>query len=252
MAELNDIVEFLDGYLAIADIADTSWNGLQVEGHPEVGRVLLAVDAGLETFERARAEGADMVIVHHGMFWRGADPSLKGPVRERAGLLLESGISLYACHLPLDRHPEVGNNALLLKMLGARIEGEFYMHEGRNVGWVGRAEPPLPLGRIVETLEAELGARCTVLPFGTDPVRTIAACSGGGGYQGFNEALSLGVDLYLTGDTAEVYHSAKDGRMNVIFAGHHATEIVGVRALAGPLAERFGVEAVFADLPTGL
>lgn len=252
MVKLREIVEFLDDYLKINEIKDDSWNGLQVEGKDEVKKIVFAVDAGMNTFKKAVEEKADLVVVHHGHFWKEANPSVTNWGKERIDLLRKNDISLYACHLPLDRHGEVGNNAQLLKLISAEIKEEFYQHEGKNVGWTGEFKQAVSIKDVEKKLNSELKTKCTILPFGKKEIKTIAVCSGGGGYQAFFEALNKRVDLYLTGDSIEAYHSAKDAKLNVIFAGHHATETMGVKALSRVIKEKFGVETVFMDLPTGL
>lgn len=252
MAKLYRIVAFLDKYLATDEVNDDSWNGLQVEGKPDVLKIVFAVDAGVETFERALEAGADLIIVHHGHFWQKADPSYSSWRKTRLDLLIKNGISLYASHLPLDRHPEVGNNAQLLKVLGAKKKEEAFEHHGKNVGWVGEFSTPQSMDAITKKLERQLGARCVVLPFGKKKVKTLAVLTGGGDYTTFFEALGMGVDLYITGDPSEIYHVAKDAGFNVVFAGHHATETLGVKALAEVLKKKFKVETAFIDIPTGL
>ncbi|HIE44034.1 MAG TPA: Nif3-like dinuclear metal center hexameric protein, partial [Candidatus Omnitrophica bacterium] len=125
MAKLKRIVKFLDEYLNIDEIEDNSWNGLQIEGNPVVEKALFAVDAGMETFTTAVGENADLIVVHHGHFWKNLNPSVTEWAKERIEILYEHKISLYACHLPLDKHREIGNNAQLLRLLGARIKEEF-------------------------------------------------------------------------------------------------------------------------------
>lgn len=252
MAELKKITEFLDNYLKIGDIRDDCWNGLQIEGAPIVKKVALAVDAGIDTFKKAMEEKAEMVIVHHGHFWRSENPSFSEWSKKRIELLFRNDISLYAAHLPLDRHRVVGNNVQLLKLLGAKINGEFSLEHGKNVGWTGELKKPLTMKEIEKILTAELKAKCIALPFGKEKVKTIAVCSGGGNYDDFFEALNKGVDLYLSGDAVEIYLTAKDAKFNTIFVGHHATETVGLRALAKVIGEKFGVRTVFIDIPTGL
>jgi len=252
MPRLSKIVAFLNNYLNIDDIKDTCWNGLQFEGKSEVKRIVFAVDASVETFEKAIEENADLIIVHHGHFWTTQNPSIIGWGKERIQLLFRNQTSLYACHLPLDRHRIVGNNAQLLKLLGAKIKRGFLLHEGKNVGWIGETKRAIQLGKIGEKLDSDLNTNCIVLPFGKKKIKTIAVCSGGGGYGGFYEALNSGVDLYITGDAIEVYYSAKDSKINVIFAGHHATETIGLKALAEVVKRKFKIENIFIDLPTGL
>ena len=252
MPMLMKITEFLDEYLKIQDIEDTCWNGLQFEGSPEVKKVAFAVDAGVESFETAARANADLLIVHHGHFWTNHDPSIRGWTKDRIDCLYKNEISLYACHLPLDRHRKVGNNAELIRLLGGEIRDEFLMHKGKNIGWTGELKRAASIKHITDKLDSELKTKCTVLPFGKEKIKTMAVCSGGGGYGGFYDALRAGVDLFLTGDAVEIYYTAKDAGMNVIFAGHHATETLGLIALSKVLEKRFKLETVFIDLPTGL
>ena len=252
MAKLKDIVKFLDNYLKIDEIKDSSWNGLQIEGKPVVNKVIFAENAGLDTFRKSIKEGADLIVVHHGHFWKTGNPVFVGYKKERITLLYNNSISLYAAHLPLDRHKEVGNNAQLLKLVGAKIKAGFAMEEGKNIGWIGEFEKPIAVREIEKKLNSELNTKCRSLLFGRKEIKTMAVCSGGGGYATFYEALNKGVDLYLTGDAIEVYTSAKDAQFNVIFAGHYATETLGVKALMPILRKKFKVKTVFVDDPTGL
>lgn len=252
MPKLQKITEFLDSYLAVDDIDDTCWNGLQFQGGADVKKIAFAVDAGVESFEIAAAQSAQMLIVHHGHFWSNHDPSIKGWTKERIDKLYQNNLSLYACHLPLDRHLEVGNNSELIKLLGAKITGEFMVRTGKNIGWIGNFKKTVPVLDIVRKLNSELKTQCVFLPFGDKEVKSIAVCSGGGGYGGFYEALEAGADLFLTGDAVEIYYTAKDSGMNVIFAGHHATETLGLKALSKVIKKKFRVETLFIDLPTGL
>lgn len=252
MPSLKKVVRFLDDYLKTDEVKDASWNGLQFEGKGQVDRVAFAVDAGIETFEKAREENTDLIVVHHGHFWEFRNPSITGWAKDRIKFLFDNDISLYCSHLPLDRHREVGHNAELLKLLGAKITDEFILSYGRNIGWIGERKKALPIGEIENLLNLELNTSCTVLPFGREKIKTIAVCSGGGSYSGFYEAMDAEVDLYITGDPVEVYYTARDAGMNVIFAGHHATETIGLKALAEVVHKRLKVETVFIDLPTGL
>ncbi len=252
MPSLERLVRFLDDYLKTNDVDDSSWNGLQFEGSGTVKKAAFAVDAGVESFKMSVEEKADLLIVHHGHFWDFRSPSITGWAKQRMKILFENDISLYVSHNPLDRHKEVGHNAEILKLLGAKITGEFFLYHGKNIGWIGERSKALALKEIEEKLNRELNTVCRVLPFGGKKIRTIAVCSGGGGYSGFYNALDAGVDLYITGDAVEIYHTAKDAGMNVMFAGHHATETLGLRALARIVQKKFEIETVFIDLPTGL
>ena len=247
------LVSFLNEYLNVKNISDDSFNGLQVEGKEDVGKIIFAVDAGMETFQKAKELGADMVVVHHGIFWQGAMPCIIGVKKQQIDFLLKHGISLYAAHLPLDLHPEVGNNAQLLKILGFEKEQPFCRYHGTDISFIGKTAQPKSVEEIVNLLEKNLGAKCKVLPFGKNKIQRIAVCSGGGANHGIlQEALDKNVDLYLTGDSTEMYHAVKDSKLNVIFAGHHATETVGVKALAEVVSQELECETLFLDIPTNL
>ncbi len=252
MVKLKDLVNFLDDYLKISDIEDNSWNGLQFEGKNEIKKILGAVDASIETFKKAEDTKADLIIVHHGHFWNGSNPSIIGGSKKRIDLLYQNNISLYAVHLPLDRHKEIGNNLQILKLLNAKIKKEFAYFKDKNIGWVGETKKPLPMREVEKALKEKLNAKCISIPFGPKQIKTIAVCSGGGNYEDFFEALREKVDLYITGDTSEIYHAAKDYGINVIFAGHHATETVGIKSLLKVLEKKFKVETEFIDIETGL
>jgi len=252
MAKLKEIVGFLDEYLEINEFEDRSWNGLQFEGKSEVKKILFAVDAGIETFQKAVEEKADMIIVHHGHFWKTIDPSIRAENKERMNILFKNEISLYGAHLPLDSHKEVGNNAQLLKIMGAKIKEEFGDNNGKKVSWLGELEKEKSFKEIEEIINKKLGVKSKALNFGKEKIKTIAVCSGGGGYPTFAEALSKKVDLYLTGDSMEVYHLVKDSKFNVIFAGHHTTETIGIKALSDVVSKKFEIETIFVDIPTGL
>ncbi|VVB61393.1 GTP cyclohydrolase 1 type 2 [uncultured archaeon] len=252
MVRLSEVRRFLDNYLKTDDVSEESWNGLQIEGKPEVKKIAFAVDASIDTFKKAIKEKADLVVVHHGQFWKSENPSIAGWIKERIDILYKNGVSLYVAHLPLDRHREVGHNALLLKLMGAKISEEFLEEHEKNIGWIGERQKPVALQKIVSTLNSELSTKCKVLSFGKKNIRKIAVCSGGGNDEDFFEVLHENVDLYVSGDSIDVYSTAKDAKMNVIFAGHYASETIGMKALAKVLAKKFGVKTVFVDVPTGL
>jgi dinuclear metal center YbgI/SA1388 family protein len=217
-----------------------------------VQKIVFAVDAAKETFERAVEQKADIIIVHHGHFWKNQNPSVTSWAKKRLDILYENNISLYGCHLPLDRHKVVGNNAQILKLIGAKISGEFMFVAGKNIGWIGKFTNSKDIVVIEKVLRDKLGAQCTVLPFGPKRIKKVAVCSGGAGYSGFYEAVEAKADLLITGDAVEVYYSAKDAGINIIFAGHHTTETIGLKALSKVVSKKFHIETVFIDLPTGL
>jgi dinuclear metal center YbgI/SA1388 family protein len=252
MAKLSNIVGFLDKYLRIADIKDSSFNGLQVEGSGTVESILFAVDAGAATFEACRRAGANMVVVHHGHYWKNADPRIVGWRKKRLEILYRNNISLYAAHLPLDLHPVVGNNIQLIKLMGATSPKPFGMYDGRPISFCARFGRPVALDAIVKNLSLGLLAECTVLPFGPKAIRSVAVLSGGGGHNHFLEAVGLGMDLYVSGEQRDFRHEAAEAKINVIFAGHHASETLGPKALAAVVAKKCGVKTRFVDIPTGL
>ncbi|MEX0849642.1 MAG: Nif3-like dinuclear metal center hexameric protein [Candidatus Dependentiae bacterium] len=249
---LKELTTYLDDFLNIDGINDTCFNGLQVEGKNEVKKIAFAVDACIDSFDHAIAAQADMLIVHHGQFWEFTNPSITSWNKKRIQKLLDNNISLYAAHLPLDRHKEVGNNAQLLKLLDAEINRPFYTKKGGNIGWIGKTKNKIKLADIANRLNNQLQTECIVVPFGNPDIETISVISGGGGYGGFWESLKENVDLYITGDSADIFQTAKDAQINVIFAGHYATETVGLKALAQHLHDTFNIETEFIELPTGL
>lgn len=252
MESLNKIVKYLDTYLTIDSISDISWNGLQYEGNTKVNKIILAVDAGIETFNQVVKEKAEMVIVHHGLFWKYTNPSIEGFNKKRIEILFRHNISLYACHLPLDKHGISGNNAQLLKIIGADMEGDFSCHNGAYISYFGTFKRAVSLTHITDQLNQTLSTKCQALPFGKKKIKSVGVVSGSGGYADIEEAIKQNLDLIITGDTLEVYHLAKDAGLNVIFAGHHASEILGMRALGEVISKEMAVKIKFIDIPTGL
>ncbi len=252
MLALKNLCDFLDNYLEINSVNDTCWNGLQYEGKHLINKVALSVDAGIETFKKAQENYADILIVHHGHFWKNRNPSIIGWAKERLKILIKNDISLYACHLPLDRHKTVGNNAQILKLLGAKITSEFLGEPGKNIGWIGELPEVSQLEEVSQKLTSKLHSKLRVVDSGNRFIKTVAVCSGGGGYTGFYEAMDKKVDLYITGDTIEIYHTAKDSGLNVIFGGHYNTETLGLKALSEIIKDTLNVETVFIDIPTEL
>lgn len=248
MTRLQQITAYLDDYLSLPDFVDDSWNGLQYEGSDRVTKIASAVDASAASIAAAAKTAANLLLVHHGLYWRQSNPSLVGWQKDRLSLLHQHSLSLYAAHLPLDRHPDVGNNAQILRLLRAKITAEFYPHSDINIGWIGKIKPS-PLSAITAKLEDSLKTSCRVLPFGKKKISTIAVCSGGGAYSGFFAALAAHVDLYISGDPVYVDPTAREARINVIFAGHYATETLGVQALAAHLSKKFSLDQIFLNLP---
>jgi dinuclear metal center YbgI/SA1388 family protein len=247
----TDLVRWLDDYLNIADYTDPSLNGLQVEGTDEVEKVAVAVDASLETFEKARELGADMLIVHHGLFW-GAPLAVTGPHRKRLTFLLDNEISLYAAHIPLDAHREVGNNWGLATILGMSDLAEFGTFKGKPIGVKGRLAQPTARRLLAGLIEEKLGEPVMMLEGGPEQVSSLAIVSGAAAWD-LVDAADEGMDAFLTGEPRhEVFHEAFERGINALFGGHYMTETVGVNLLAGKLRDVHGLSVEFIYLPTGL
>ena len=244
------LVAYLDELLETAAWSDKSLNGLQVEGAALVSKVALATDAAQATIDMAVQAGAQFLIAHHGLFWGRVEP-VTGPLRARLASLLRAEISLYVSHLPLDAHPEVGNNAVLARLLELREIEPFGPWGSGSIGVMGRLPAALDRAGLAARLEALLGERPHVLAFGPDAIARIAVVSGAAADL-IPEAAHAAVDAFVTGETSHTaVHQARERNLNVLFAGHYATETLGVRALGDHLAERFGLETVFLDAPTG-
>jgi len=243
---LTRLVTETNDYLKADAISDYCPNGLQVEGTSEVLRVISGVTASLALIEAAIKARADVLLVHHGYFWKGENPCITGMRQKRLKALLAHDISLLSYHLPLDIHPEVGNNVRLGQALGIAIEGELAAANPRVVGLLGRLPEPVSAAEFALRVEQVLG-RTPLVVEGSKSVQRIGWCSGGG--QGFiDEAIAAGVDLYLSGEVSEqTFHSARENNISFIAAGHHATERFGVQALGEWMAQRFGLFHQFID-----
>jgi dinuclear metal center YbgI/SA1388 family protein len=225
-------------------------NGLQVPGRSEVTRVATGVSASIELFERAAAWRADLLVVHHGLFWGSAPRAIDQRMKRRLELLFDADMSLAAYHLPLDAHPEVGNNALIARALGAAALEPFALHEGQPMGFIAKLPGEGMHASALHARVAEITSRSPlVFDAGPDVVRSVAIVSGAAnGY--LPDAIDAGADAFLTGEPAErVMSEAREGAIHYIAAGHYATETFGVRRLGEHLGERFGLNHAFIDIP---
>lgn len=254
--KLAELAAFLDSELHLADFSgDLSNNGIQVAGgDQEITKAVFAVDAALESIEYAEDVKADFLFVHHGISWGGGFRRITGVDAKRIGLLFSAGITLYAAHLPLDAHPELGNNACLCKILGLKDLTPFCKVDGNFIGFSGSLSRGTAVETLVKKLKTALGdPECN---FYGDPelkAKKIAVVSGGCGDTVLLQAAEAGADLLLTGEFKhQHYHLARELGLSVIAAGHYATETVGVKAVMELVAEKFGIEVEFADCPTGL
>lgn len=250
MASITELIDHLDALLEPSAFADYAPNGLQVPGPDTVATVVTGVSAGAELFERAAALGADLVLVHHGLFWQGAPLALDAVGVRRLRLLFDHGMALAAYHLPLDGHQRLGNNALLARACGCESWEPFGEHRGAQIGVAGT----LPGDGITrEELVTRLRAAChdrepLVFPAGPERVRRVGIVSGAGADH-LAEAVDAGLDAFVTGEPAErVMIAAREHGITFVAAGHYATETHGVRALGDELAARFGVSHHFVDV----
>lgn len=242
----DELTRYLEELLDVPKFRDYCPNGLQVEGCAEVGRIVAGVTASQALLDAAVERRADALLVHHGYFWRGEDGRVTGIRRKRLATLLGHDINLFAYHLPLDAHPELGNNAQLAKRLGWRAEGRF---GEQDIAWLGSLEEPLAAADLARRMAAVLGREPQLVGPPERQVRRIGWCSGGAqGY--FEQAIALGVDAYVSGEISEqTVHLARESGVAYLACGHHATERFGAQALAGHLADRFGLECEFVDIP---
>lgn len=251
--KLESLLQYIDSYLGTAGHPDypTALNGLQVSGPTAVEKIATAVDASQVTIDRAAELGADLLLVHHGLFWDGLRPVVGRQFR-RLKTLMDNDIGLYSCHLPLDSHAEVGNCILLARAVGVEPEGRLGTYKGVDLGWWGTLAEPLGLDDFVRTVSEAVGGPVQALPGGPTQIERVGVLTGGGG-SFVREAAELGLDAFVTGEGAHhTFFDAEEFGIHVLFAGHYATETFGVRALGEQLAERFSLESVFIDRPTGL
>lgn len=247
MVSLQELTQYADGLLNAADFADYCPNGLQVEGRAEVRRLVAGVTASQALVDAAAAAGADALLVHHGYFWKGEPQPLVGMKRRRIQALLDAGMSLLAYHLPLDAHPELGNNVQLGARLGIAVHGHCGPPPLSLVAH-GRLQQPTAPADLARRIERTLGRAPLHIDGGPAAIRSVGWCTGAA--QGFIEhAAALGLDAYISGEVSEqTVHVAREAGIHYFAAGHHATERYGAEALGRHLAERFGLEFQFIDI----
>ena len=239
--ERNLLLQEIEQFLNVNTISDYCPNGLQVEGKPEIRRIVSGVTASQALIDAAIELQADALLVHHGYFWKGEEQPIIGMKHRRIKALLAHDINLLAYHLPLDVHPQVGNNVQLAKRLGLTVTGPLEPDNPRSVGLIGTLDVPMSASDFAARIESVLGR--TPLVFDQHkPIQSVAWCTGGA--QGYIEqAIAAGVDAYLTGEVSErTFHEAQENGISFFAAGHHATERYGVQALGEWLVERFGIE----------
>ena len=243
MANRNDIVAYLDDYLNINEFKDYGPQGMQVEGKSDVNVIVTGVSACVQLFEEAAKLHADMVIVHHGILWDHDKHVLRGGFKQRVKILLENDITLLAYHLPLDKHAELGNNAVAAQKLGLENINEFV-----DVGVKGEISP-CTIEEFVEKCVTVFKSDPLVFKEGPQEIHKVAICSGGA-QRNLTDAVEAGVDVYVTGEVSEyIMHQAREEKIHFIAAGHYATERLGIKALGSHIADKFGVDVKFIDIP---
>jgi dinuclear metal center YbgI/SA1388 family protein len=248
MAKRDEIVQWIDGYLDAKSFEDDCPNGLQVEGVSEIDSIVVGVSACQRLFEDSKTDGAQMVITHHGLIWRGVPWVIKGILRDRLAFLLKNGINLLGYHLPLDAHPEIGNNALLARELGLQELKSFGQHGGRAIGWCGHLAKSLPRLNVLERIEKMLGGPVLHFDAGKERIRQIGIISGGAA-RDLRDAIDLGLDLFITGEAEEpTYQLCQEAGINFVGGGHYRTERLGIQALGKKVQEEFGLPVTFRDI----
>lgn len=252
MIKLIQLLSYLDSLLDVKNFKDHSPIGLQVEGSSTVNKIITGVSASLELFDHAVKEKADLVLVHHGMFWDSDSRVVKGVVKERLSLLLRNNISLVGYHLPLDAHSVYGNNAELIKNLNLIKREPFGMYEGKSIGFIGYTKTKEKIDSFEKKLKRIIDPDILMLKFGNNLINKIAICSGGAP-ELVKEAIEKKADVFLTGEATEwVYHLCQEEKIHYVAAGHYATERFGVQALGNHLRKKFKIKVKFIDLPNSI
>lgn len=246
-----ELVAWLNDYLQIDAFKDPSMNGLQIEGVDTIRRIAASVDTSQRTLQDAADSGADLLLVHHGLFW-GKPLAVTGPHAQRLRIALSAGLNLYAAHIPLDAHPEVGNNAMMARALSLQNPVGFGDWAGGKIGLAGELPFAQSLQDFADRIQKLTGEICLVHGGGNPQVHRLGILSGEGAGT-IAEAAALGLDTVLTGEPAHKYfHDSFEYGVNVVFAGHYETEVFGVRALAAKIEDTFGIPWQFLHHPTGL
>lgn len=248
MVKLQDFLDYCDRLLDVDSYQDYCPNGLQIEGRSEVRRVVCGVSASQALIDQAVACEADLLLVHHGYFWKGEDPVIRGMKQRRIKTLLAHGISLVAYHLPLDGHDSLGNNARLARRWGWAVEGRFGHGPNGGIAMHGSLPSVLTATELARQIGRDLGRQAQLIEGGEQPISRVGWCSGAA-QDYLEQAAAMGLDAFVSGEISErTVHSARELGIHYIAAGHHATERYGVEALGVHLADKFSVKNQFIDI----
>lgn len=246
--KLSDLLAYMNQRLTPELFKDYCPNGLQVEGKENVTSIITGVTASQALLDEAVSAGADVVLVHHGYFWRGEDSCITRTKKRRIKTLLDHDMSLIAYHLPLDAHPEIGNNVQLARLLNLDITGGLEPDNPRSIGLTGRLKQPLSAQDFSEQVAHALDRKPLLIQGGEHLIETVGLCTGGA-QSYINKAIDLGLDAYLSGEVSEpTFHDARENKIHYLAAGHHATERYGIRALGEELAQQFNLKHQFVDI----
>jgi len=249
MASLNNkkLENILTEFMQPHRVRDFTVNGMQVQGKDTVTKVITGVTASQALIDAAVAQQADAILVHHGYFWKNESPAITGIKYNRIKTLIKNDINLYAYHLPLDIHPELGNNVELAKLLGITVRRGLEPWDKASVALVGKFEEEISTAELTQRIETQLNRAPLVVDAGK-PIKSVAWCTGGG--QSYIElAIEQGIDAFISGEASEqTIHLAREAGMSFFAAGHHATERYGVKALGEWLAEEKGLDVTFIDI----
>lgn len=249
-----ELAAYLNDYLDFPSFrGDASNNGLQVEANPEVTKIVTGVDGCMALFEQAAARKADLVMVHHGISWGSEPRRFTGGVGKRLQFLFNHQMSLYAAHLPLDAHPVSGNNAILADLIGVTNRSMFCCYDGADIGVRGLLAAPRTAAELSAVYANKLDCNAQLYGDTGRPLQRVGCISGGAGHSGLAAAVEDGLELLVTGQMEhELYHPALEAGLTILALGHYCSETAGIRALGGLVAEKFGIEVEFIDIPTNL
>ncbi len=249
MIQRDELAQYLAEFLRVNEFDDLGPNGLQVYGRSQISKIVTGVSASVELFEQALRRNADAVIVHHGIIWNFERPLYRGGYKKRVKLLLENELNLFAYHLPLDAHEQVGNNAVIARVLGLVNLQPFGQYKGSFIGFHGELPQRLPAQDVFQRIKDQINPDALIFPFGAKEIKKVGIISGGAQKE-VQQAVGQELDLFLTGEVSEhIFHYVKEEGIHFVAAGHYATERFGIQALGEHLQKQFAVTVEYVDIP---